>query len=219
MPPKQALETIANGDVQVSGVSKLMPKYEDLCRRLSELEDLPLADLIDFVLPEEEEGLEELRDIALISSADADSVQNFFNRMKTYITQPEMPEANDFVRVMSLHKSKGLTCKVVIVLGCVQGLIPGEDREDTTDEERMATLREQRRLFYFALTRCTEVLVLSSSVRIYKKIVYRMGANVRRWQANFANVVASQFLDELGPDAPSAIAGQTWAAGGYSPKD
>ena len=35
----------------------------------------------------------------------------------------KIPEKADYVRVMSLHKSKGLTSKVTIVSGCVQGLI------------------------------------------------------------------------------------------------
>ena len=126
-----------------------------------------------------------------------------------------MPDDGEFVRVMSLHKSKGLTSKVTVVLGCIQGLIPGANDDDTNEEEKEATLQEQRRLFYVAVTRCTEILVLSSSVRMEKKMAFNMRAQIRRAQGNSVNVVASQFMDELGPQAPLAWVGTNWAARGY----
>ena len=43
-------------------------------------------------------------------------------QIRTSVTQPEIPEEGDFVRIMSLQKSKGLTSKVVIVAGCVEAL-------------------------------------------------------------------------------------------------
>ena len=52
-------------------------------------------------------------------------------RLRTFVTQPEMPEDEDHLRIMSLQKSKGLTSKVVLVLGCVEGLVPFEDRDET----------------------------------------------------------------------------------------
>jgi superfamily I DNA/RNA helicase len=52
---------------------------------------------------------------------------------------------------MSLHKSKGLTSKVTIVSGCVQGLIPFVDSE-APHAEAQSIMREQRRLFYVAIT-------------------------------------------------------------------
>ena len=76
------------------------------------------------------------------------------------ITQPELPTDVDYVRVMSLHKSKGLTADLVAVVGCVEGLVPR--LEGDSPEEQDAKLEEQRRLFYVAVTRTTRVLILSS---------------------------------------------------------
>src|SRR5258708_3701063 len=43
--------------------------------------------------------------------------------IRTMVTQPEMPEAEEFVRIMSLHKSQGLTMRtnssVSDISGCV----------------------------------------------------------------------------------------------------
>jgi superfamily I DNA/RNA helicase len=57
-----------------------------------------------------------------------------------------MPEEGDFVRVMSLHKSKGLTAKATIIAGCIQGLIPFQDFEQSASEQE-ATLREHAKVY------------------------------------------------------------------------
>ena len=55
-----------------------------------------------------------------------------------------------FPRVMTMHKIKGLTSKVVIVAGCCDGLIPYKD-DRLVDGERVAKMREYRRLFHVAV--------------------------------------------------------------------
>jgi superfamily I DNA/RNA helicase len=117
---------------------------------------------------------------------------------------------------MSLHKSKGLTSKVVIVAGCTQGLIPFQDK-DQPQIEQDAILREQRRLFYVAITRCTEVLVLSSAARMERQMAWKIGAQLQPGRSNVGTTIASQFIDELGPTAPAPRRGDDWAAAGYAP--
>jgi len=119
------------------------------------------------------------------------------------------------VRVMSLHKSKGLTSRATIVSGCVHGLIPFEDHRQPADEQE-ATLKEQRRLFYVAMTRCTESLVLSSFTRIPKNTAYRIGARVMRGKSQIVRTIASRFWEELGPNAPVRRAGNDWRQNGFA---
>ena len=145
-----------------------------------------------------------------------EGVDDLFDRVKTHITQPEMPEEGEFARVMSLHKSKGLTSKVAIVAGCTQGLIPFQDNEQPQSEQD-AILREQRRLSYVAITRCTEVLVLSSAARMQRQLAWRIGAQLRSGRSIVGATIASQFIDELGPTAPAPCAGDEWATSGYTP--
>ena len=96
----------------------------------------------------------------------------------------------------------------------MQGLIPFVN-DDHTDEESEATLEEQRRLFYVAITRCTEKLVISSTVQMPRKVAWKMGARVAPGRGANAGTIASQFMDELGPDAPAPKRGRVWAHGGY----
>lgn len=80
-----------------------------------------------------------------------------------------------------------------------------------------ATLSEQRRLFYVAITRCTEVLVLSSVARMPRSLAWKIGARLQPGASAVGNTIASRFLDELGPTAPAPRRGDRWAASGFSP--
>ncbi|MCL5126450.1 MAG: hypothetical protein M1511_18515, partial [Deltaproteobacteria bacterium] len=107
----------------------------------------------------------------------------------------------------SLHKSKGLTADLVVVLGCIEGLIPM--LKDDTIAERTASLEEQRRLFYVAITRTRKILILSSVTRLPKKLAHQMAVKVRRGKGTYADTIASRFLSELGPTRPTAVLGTT----------
>jgi superfamily I DNA/RNA helicase len=115
---------------------------------------------------------------------------------------------------MSIHKSKGLTSRAAIIVGCIHGLIPFVD-DDLTAAEQPAHLAEQRRLFYVALTRAKEILLLSSVASVPRAMAHKIGAVLRGGNAQHGNTVACQFLHDLGPQAPAALIGTNWAAGGF----
>jgi superfamily I DNA/RNA helicase len=166
-------------------------------------------------MPAGNEDCAGLREVATLALPGLQSVNDLFERIKTHITQPEMPEEGKFVRVMSLHKSKGLTSKVAIVAGCTEGLIPFRD-DDRPLAEQDAILKEQRRLFYVAITRCTEVLVLSSAVRMERRVAWKVDARLQPGSSATGNTIASRFLQELGPTAPAPRTGDEWRASGFS---
>lgn len=72
------------------------------------------------------------------------------------------------------------------------------------------------RFYHVAITRCTETLVISSSVRMARKFAYKIGARVTSGHGAIAATIASQFIDELGPGAPAAKRGSVWAESGYA---
>jgi DNA helicase-2/ATP-dependent DNA helicase PcrA len=127
--------------------------------------------------------------------------------LRVNITQPELPTDVDYVRVMSLHKSKGLTADMVVVVGCIEGLIPTL-RDDLPPAEQARSLEEQRRLFYVAITRTRRILVLSSVTQIPRDMAYRMRARVRGGVRTHAATIASRFIAELGPTCPQPIRGR-----------
>jgi len=131
------------------------------------------------------------------------------------ITQPEVPQRPDFVRVMSLHKSKGLTSPVVVIAGALDGIIP-TIRGSQSDEERAASYAEQRRLFYVAITRSSDELVISGPKRLVYADAMGLGAKVGRpHRLNdelVADCIATPYLDELGPQRPTPERGEIWLA-------
>ena len=107
---------------------------------------------------------------------------------------------------MSPQKSKGLTSKVVIVTGCIEGLLPVDNA---------GTIPEQRRLFYVAITRCTDILVFSSFAWIERKLAMSTGIKLRKPRGYLGRTIASRFISELGPTAPISRTGKEWQDSGY----
>jgi superfamily I DNA/RNA helicase len=130
------------------------------------------------------------------------------------ITQPEVPETSDFVRVMSLYKAKGLTAKVTIITGVIQGLVP-LILGDASADEKKESLKEQRRVLYVALTRPTEILVVSSIRMLQRELAHKMRAMVYKGVGAYGAVISSQFLDEMGPNAPDVVRGLEWQKKGF----
>lgn len=171
-----------------------------------------LEALVDYLLPEGQASTESLRELAL-PLLDRPDLATFVNDLVREVTQQDVPSDPAYVRVMSMHKSKGLTSKVVYVAGLAEGIVPNHDA--ATDPEEM---EEQRRLFYVAMTRASERLVLSGSVRMQVGLARQLEAVVGtnyRWQdgARTVNVQSSRFLSQLGPTAPRAVRGDIWLAG------
>lgn len=147
--PITALERLQSGDLVIAGTTRLLARFNALLPELEALGPLTGGALVDYLFPEGEDDVHLLREAAILAGVIEDNMNHVQLRevLTTYVTQPELPEVGAFVRIMSLHKSKGLTSKVVIVAGCNEGLIPTIDHKLTIVEQRKQ-LKEQRRLFY-----------------------------------------------------------------------
>jgi len=126
------------------------------------------------------------------------------------VSQPDVPPDVEEVRIMSLHKSKGLSSPAVIIAGCVEGLLPTASDPDLTPAENQALLEEQRRLFFVGLTRAKSIpnenrpgiLMITCSRSMSLADAMQSGIRPARTTFGKAIVHASRFLQELGPDSP-----------------
>jgi hypothetical protein len=103
---------------------------------------------------------------AMASATPADAV-------RYGVSQREVPLEAAEVRVMSMHASKGLTADLVVLAGLVQGIVPRTD-ERLSEAEQEAQFEEQRRLFFVAMTRTTNILVFSSYSRLDAATAHRL---------------------------------------------
>jgi superfamily I DNA/RNA helicase len=208
--PRAALQAIANGTLHLRYTGPLVARYAQLQQRLTALMPMDIGAVIDSLFPDGNADVATARQIALLIAPNVQTPQELLNELRTDITQPELPGAQgNAIRIMSLHKSKGLTARLVIIAGCVTGIVPSIDDQAPLAEQNRQR-QEQRRLFFVGLTRSSEILVLSSAVRLPYAAALRMDMPVAARAGPNAILQASPFLAELGPDAPQPISGMDW---------
>ena len=215
--PWLAMTKLAEGAINIGHTKPLVAQFKLVVDALAELEAVKddVAAFIDKLLPDADAELSELRALALVQMEGAETPADLLEGMMLEITQPDIPPTVEEVRLMSLHKSKGLSSPYVFVAGCVEGILPPAPEPDWSKDERDAALEEARRLFYVGITRVKAdpdngrpgSLFISYPQQMTIKSAY--GANIafKTQQGAMANLLPSRFLSELGPKAPKAIAG------------
>lgn len=207
--PKTAIEKVINGDIKIPRITHIIKSYEELNARISELNSLKGIELVDEIFPVDESWSEPFRSI--LTDIEKDSTpREIYEELKTNIIQPELPLDVDYVRVMSLYKSKGLTADMVIICSCIDRLMPFK-KSGSTREEEERQFEEQRRLFYVGITRTTNILVISSFRKLPDSLAHEIFSTAfLKTKGGYFYTRASPFIHELGPDAPRSITGYEW---------
>jgi len=109
---------------------------------------------------------------------------NYLNRI-TLLSRDNPDDENDKgkVNLMTIHASKGLEFPVVFIAGAEEGLIP----HARSVEENGGNVEEERRLFYVAITRARNKLLISACRK-------------RRHMQMVTESEPSRFLDEIPPN-------------------
>jgi superfamily I DNA/RNA helicase len=208
--PSDVLTALQSGTLALAYTSSLVARFRILQERLHLIRELQVPDLVPALFPDSDVGCSDVRALATTAASDAEDAGALLTELRLLITQPELPSVRDnTVRVMSFHKSKGLTAKLVVLAGCVNGVLPYIDIDLSPGEQRRQR-EEQRRLFYVGITRATDTLVISNAVRLPAGQAWRMNVPFAQQIGGSAVLQASPFLAELGQEAPSAISGARW---------
>lgn len=227
---KEVLDLIIKGELEAKGLTTILKEYRKVLGELIQmrqvLKDGPeelfskifingseaetdfyeLNQIYQEVL--REEGSDEVKD----DETQRSWIKKIFSKLQEKVTNPEIPDDIDHVRIMSLHSSKGLSSKFVIICSMVDELMPFLSR-DLTPEQAERHIQEQRRLFYVAITRCKGDdsykgrLMISSFVNIPGNKA--RGLNIIAQANTNRRVIATRFVRELGVDAPRPILGTT----------
>ena len=215
--PWDTMNQLESGALHLPYTNGIMVSFRTIVQELAALEALPdLVSIVDRLFPDGQDETREVRELALtiLDSMDNDDREAFIGELSTAISQPEIPTEIEDVRIMSLHKSKGLSAPVTVIAGCVQGLLPRPASDGLTLAEQARHLEEQRRLFYVGITRVKAkplagkpgTLVLTYSQEMPVADALRAGIEPAQQQYGSAMLHASQFIRELGPAAPLPVA-------------
>lgn len=80
---------------------------------------------------------------------------DYLEWLATYDLQDEIEEADERVKIMTIHAAKGLEWPTVMVIGCNEGILPSKQSVEANDIE------PERRLMYVAITRAKDELILA----------------------------------------------------------
>lgn len=208
--PFQVLEKLCNGEIEISYTQNVIARFQDVRDRLDEFAEIEPIDVVSTLFPASEswtfpfnelwEGDEEFEQRTL---------EDIRQLISTQVINPDMPVDVDYVRVMSLHKSKGLTADLSIITGVIEGLIPRVNR-NISEAENLRLAEEQRRLFYVAITRHKSEILISSVREIPKELGHQLGQPVARNRRSTTPAITSTFLSEMERHLPVAVRGEQW---------
>lgn len=204
LEPWDVLSSVAAGALTMVGVTAIVAEFRILQAEVAALDGKPAQEVLDALFPSGEAWAEDARTAAGEYVAEGTSIADLYDLMLTEITQPTMPTEVTHVRIMSLHRSKGLTADAVAVSGCVHGLLPRLYNASKTVLNEDDHREEQRRLFYVALTRTRDYLLLSSAQTIPRDVAHKMGLGdlLKGWWP--LRTTVSGFLTDLQPSLPAA---------------
>jgi DNA helicase-2/ATP-dependent DNA helicase PcrA len=127
--------------------------------------------------------------------------------------QPDIPPQVKEVRVMSLHKSKGLSSPYVFIAQCVQGVLPRMPEPGTPKASADAALEEARRLFFVGITRVKAgdghpgTLVITYPREMSAATAKQLDIPFTKVNYGMAQLTPSIFIQELGSAAPKPVVG------------
>jgi superfamily I DNA/RNA helicase len=147
--PWDALAQLTAGELRIPYTQPLVARYREIRAELDDLRDRAmLQEFIPAWLKHQIDENDPFHGLVLELSLTVETPDELLRAVIEAVSQPDIPPDVTEVRIMSLHKSKGLSSPVVIIAGCVEGLLPAASDPDLTAAENAAALEEQRRLFF-----------------------------------------------------------------------
>jgi superfamily I DNA/RNA helicase len=212
--PREMLARLEAGTVTIPHTEALVQRWKELNAALAPLAALKGLVLVRAVWPQADESCDDIRLMAEEIAINVPDAPQILEELRQDITQPFLPDSeSDVIRIMSLHKSKGLTASLVVVVGAMAGALPTIDAKLSKAEQDARHL-EQRRLFYVAITRATDTLLISAPMLVPFAQAKQARVTVvqTRWVGGlkYSVVAMSPFIGELGATCPPTVKGVAW---------
>ncbi len=187
-----------------AGAEAFVALIEELRARANESAGALLATVLErtgyralFDEEERRERDERLQAIEeLVAAATDVDLETFLAEAALVTDADRLTEGADRLLLLTMHNAKGLEFPCVVVAGLEEGLLP---HAGSLDDE--ARLEEERRLFYVALTRAREEVLLTAA------------AFRRRWDGAMGGRI-SRFVEEI----PEEVLEREESAAAYRPR-
>ena len=112
---------------------------------------------------------------------------DFINEVSLDESKDDENTSKDYVSLMTIHQSKGLEFPYIYIVGLETGLFPSQK---SIQESRL--LEEERRLFYVAITRAINQVIIS-----HAKNRFRFGTITQSEKSFFIDEINPLFIEEL----------------------
>lgn len=211
--PWQILNSLAEGTFKIPYTNSLVERFVEIRDELTALREVSenLGDFINTWLSEAEEAAL-LSEIVTKCSEGLTTPNELYEKIYELVTHPEVPLEISEVRIMSLHKSKGLSSPYVFIVGCIEGLLPGHPDEQSSPDEQQEKLEEDRRLFYVGITRVKSdpqadrpgYLALTHAQTMNAADAHSSQIDPVRVVRGIAYLQPSRFLGEMTPHIPQS---------------
>jgi DNA helicase-2/ATP-dependent DNA helicase PcrA len=150
-------------EITATGVDDLVRIYVRIMEEIADIKKAVIEDrknLVDALstdIPEDRmfrELLEQaIKTVRTTNKTTVDSwLRSIHKQVSMQISSPASEIKDDCIRIMSLHASKGLNAKYVVIMNVNSDVLPSKYHGES--EYYIQHLEEQRRLFYVAVTRC-----------------------------------------------------------------
>lgn len=201
--PFEILDLIAEGKETVPKKKKIISRYKQVKTELEHLKGLSLKEAFDTLFPISEDWAEPFHKAVIGVDFTIATPGGLAEKIDFFLDKKETPTEVDYVRIMSLHKSKGLTVPITIIIGFIEGLIPGTFSDQITEESELKLEEEEkRRVFYVAITRPTKMLVLSSFTWLDNSIANHYRVKSKNFLGNKVETYTSTYKGDFGNEAP-----------------
>jgi DNA helicase-2/ATP-dependent DNA helicase PcrA len=131
------------------------------------------------MLQQRYENIQELLNVATQYT----SFDEFMENVMMNSSSAEDDENADKVNIMTMHASKGLEFRAVVMIGLNEGTIPHRRSLDSIDN-----IKEERRLFYVAMTRAKELLFMTRPFMTF------CGTLVQNKQSRFVDEISEEYI-------------------------
>jgi superfamily I DNA/RNA helicase len=216
LAPWDVLMQLSQGQLNLPHTGSIVAAFAALLAELAQLEAVgTLLEVVDLLFPAGNDAFRDVRRLSLLALDDIEEGDRagLLSSLIEAITQPEIPTEITDVRIMSLHKSKGLSAPVTIIAGCVEGLLPKQPEAGTPAAEALAAIEEQRRLFFVGISRVKATpaegkpgrLILTYSQQMPMASAMSAGIAPAGNSYGVSILHASRFIQELGPQAPAPV--------------